>query len=467
MTSASASEPATKKSFFKRPTWASSAPPAQSGDFFRHSDIVYDSILKEKERRREKHAQKKQAKVGVEAVEEVKENKRRKISTNDEDEEEDGRSGSETASTGSWGDDLRKAEAPMNGSKCPARRGRVQATRASPSNVEVSLNDTTPVASGVIGLDSDDDKNQPQPVVLERRVQARTSDDEVSEEEDEYVLELKQRAREKARLKKLRVDPVGNQAQVPRARDPDNRPPQSSADRPLFAQSHAKPPSPPPRGEENETIVQILITTEIPNAKSLIVNRKVSQPMQQVRQVWCSRQNFNEDMTAKVIFTWRGKRLYDTTTSMRLLTVLKEERARQMGGLVDDEDEDPSNGRIEIEAITKDMYEQNVLQKNREEVDGDGNGDAHLQDRQSHERSITPTKQEFTIVMNAQGLEALRFKVRPHTSIAKIMAAFKKMRKVDPEKTCWLVHDGDRLEPGLTVSETEIEDGDAVEVHVR
>jgi Ubiquitin-2 like Rad60 SUMO-like len=466
MTSASASEPATKKSFFKRPTWASSAPPAQSGDFFRHSDMVYDSILKEKERRREKHAQKKQVKAGIEAVEESRKNKRRKIFINDEDEEGDGPSGCETASTGSRGEDMTKAEAPMNGSKCPARRGCVQATQASPSNVETYLNDTTPIVSGIIELHSGDDKNQPQLVVPERRVQDRTSDDEVSEEEDEYVLKLKQRAREKARLRKLGVDAVGKQQQVPRARDSEQRPPQYPRDGPLLTQSRATPPPPlPPK--EDETIVQILVTTKIPDARSLIVNRKVSQPMQQVRQVWCSRQNFNEDMTAKVIFTWRGKRLYDTTTSMRLLTVLKEERARQMGGLADDEDEDPSNGRIEIEAITKDMYEQNALEKSREEADGNGNRDGNFKDRRSHERSITPTKQEFTIVLNAQGLEALRFKVRPHTPIAKIMAAFKKMRKVDPEKTCWLVHDGDRLEPELTVSETEIEDGDAVEVHVR
>jgi hypothetical protein len=466
MTSASASEPATKKSFFKRPTWASSAPPAQSGDFFRHSDIVYDSILKEKERRREKHAQKKQVRAGIEAVEENRQNKRRKIFINDEDEDEDGPSGCETASTGSRWEDMTQAEVPMNGSKCPARRGRVRATRASPSNLETYLNDTNPIASGIIELHSDDDKNQPQPAVPERRVQARTSEDEISEEEDEYVLKLKQRAREKARLRKLGVHAVGKQQKVPQAQDSEQRPPQYPRDGPLLAQSRAAPPPPPPP-KEDETIVQILVTTKIPDARSLIVNRKVSQPMQQVRQVWCSRQNFNEDMTAKVIFTWRGKRLYDTTTSMRLLTVLKEERARQMGGLADDEDEDPSNGRIEIEAITKDMYEQKALEKNREEADGNGNRDGNVEDRRSHERSITPTKQEFTIVMNAQGLEALRFKVRPHTPIAKIMAAFKKMRKVDPEKTCWLVHDGDRLEPELTVSETEIEDGDAVEVHVR
>lgn len=215
--------------------------------------------------------------------------------------------------------------------------------------------------------------------------------------------------------------------------------------------------------------MQILVTTEIPNTNKLLVNRRVSQPMQQVRQVWCSRQNFSEEMTASVIFTWRGKRLYDTTTSMHLLNVLKKERARKMGNLIEDDEDDPSNGMIQIEAITKDMYDQKMLRRGSEGVEAHTNDtrDTGVRDGQSPERSPAPQKAAYTIVMNAQGLEAMHLRVRPNTSIERMMAAFKKMREVDPEKTCWLVFDGERLEPESTVEDTEIEDGDAVEVHIR
>ncbi len=459
---ASVPTPSVKKSFFKKPNWATSAPPAESRDFFRHSDTVYDSILRDKEKRREKHAQKKQAQVGLNDMDSDRENKRRRISTDKENQEKGSRSSSVTASTGKGEQDTATTEHLQTSAKSPARRGPVRAGRESPTHGEFSLISTTLLQSNVIELDSDKENKQHQPILSERKVQTRLSDEEASEEDDEYVLELKQKAREKARLKKLGIEPACRQESALQASEAQQQQHSPSGDQPTFIQQRAGPTPPP---QKDETIVQILIDTKIPNAKPLIVNRKVSQPMQQVRAVWCARQNFTEDITAQVIFTWRGKRLYDTTTSTHLLDVLKRERARQLGGLACDDDEDPSNGRIEVVAMMRDMYEK---RQNKDDTEADSNDitDPGLQDRQSPARSATP-EPKYTIVMNAQGLEPLQLKVRPSTLIAKMMAGFKKVRQVDPAKTCWLIHDGDRLEPESLVRDTEIEDGDAVEVHVR
>lgn len=464
--SASPPLPTTKKSFFKKPRWATSAPATESGDFFRHSDTVYDSILREKEERREKHAQKKKAKAGGEDMEDRRDIKWRRISTDEEVQEEDGQNGSETASTGSREGAPTELGRRHNGLKSPAGHQPAPARRATCSNADPPSRVANPVSSNVIELGSDDDRSQPQPVVLERVVQNPVPDEEVSEEEDEYVLQLKQKAREKARLRKLGIDRVADKGQSSSVSKPQPQPPSSPQARSTFNQPQTVS-CPPPKNDE--TIVQILITTKIPNAKALLVNRKVSQPMQQVREVWCSRQNFSEDVTAKIIFTWRGKRLYDTTTSTHLVNVLKKERARMMVGLDVDDEEDPSNGRIEVEAMTKDTYEEEMLRKSRRESEADANDifNPEIQDRQLRESSTTAKEQAYQVVMNAQGLEALHLKVRPNTPVAKMMAAFKKMRQVDPEKTCWLVHDGNRLEPESIVGDTEIEDGDAVEVHVR
>jgi Ubiquitin-2 like Rad60 SUMO-like len=457
----------TKKSFFKRPTWATNAPPTESGDFFRHSDIVYDSILREKEKRREKNASKKQAKIGSEAVEEEREIKRRKISTDEEGLEEDTRSGSDGASIGSCKEETREPEIQVSVSRSPTRQQCTSPGRTGPLDAKLAFSSSTTKEPQPVkinsGNDDDDDDDRCQPDMIDRKVPVRVSDDEVSEEEDEYVLALKQKAREKVRLNKPGIDAASWGRQVLPIPEAQQRPSPSFGARSTFGELRglSTPPSKP-----EQTIVQILITTNIPNAKPLMVNRKVSQPMQQVRAVWCARQNFDEAMSAKVIFTWRGKKLYDTTTSTHLLDVLKKEHARLTGGLADDDEEDPSNGRIEVEAITKDMYEQRM---NRTDTDSDLNGivEPDLQDQESVEESTTLKEPEYRVVMNAQGLEALHLKVRPSTPIAKMMAAFKKMQKVDLDKTCWLVHDGDRLEPGTTVGDTEIEDGDAVEVHVR
>jgi Ubiquitin-2 like Rad60 SUMO-like len=460
MTMRPASPPKEKKSFFKKPTWATSALPSQSGDFFRHSDAVYESILREKERRREKHAQKKQASVEVDAVQEGLGNKRRRISIEEEDHEEEGTSDSEITSTGSRRVNTTENERPENRSISPARLGPSQVGRESLPIAESSLNATVPISSNVIELESDNDKPEPQPKAA-AKVQTQVSDEENSEEEDEYVLELKQKARAKARLRELSTDPHHTQGSAwPAAEVPLS----SFTEKP--STSTGRNAAPIPRPDHEDTIVSILINTKIPNAKQLIVNRKVSQPMQQVRQVWCSRQNFDGEMTAKVIFTWRGRRLYDTTTSTHLLNVLKKERARQIGGLDNEDEEDPSHGRIEVEAMTQDMYEQRQ-RRDDAETDTTRTTDPGTQDGPSHDRPATPPEPVYKIVMNAQGLEALTLKVRPSTPIAKLMAGFKKVRNVDVDKTCWLVFDGERLDPDTLVRDTEIEDGDAVEVHVR
>jgi Ubiquitin-2 like Rad60 SUMO-like len=464
MTSTPASAPPAKKSFFKKPTWATQAPPAESGDFFRHSDTVYDNILREKEKRKEKHAKKKQAKINDEAVEESREKKRRRISMDDED-DEDGQSASEMGTIGSQGEEVTETEADALEKEPQAKRPAAQPLRPSPSKSASHSKSIVSPPSQVIELGSDDETSQSHLSVTEG-IPQRRSDDEFSEEEDEYLLKLKQQAREKARLKKRGIAFTDDKAAALLTAESSQRQPISSEIPFTSAQQHSTPTLPP---KKDETIVQILIMTKIPNANPLLVNRKVSQPLQQVREVWCSRQNFDQDMTARIIFTWRGKKLYDTTTSTHLLDVLKKERARQMGGLADDNEEDPSEGRINVEAITRDMYEQQQSRRNREEtsVEPKDLTDQDIQDGQSIERSSTPKEPKFKVVLNAQGLDAVQLKVRPSTVISKLMDAFKNRRNLDPGKTCWLVFDGDRLEPDSTVADTEIEDGDAVEVHVR
>jgi Ubiquitin-2 like Rad60 SUMO-like len=466
MASSSTSAIPPKKSFFKRPAWGTSAPPADAGDFFRHSDKVYDRILEEKERRKQRHAQRKEAKAKAEVVEDGREKKRRRISIEDED-DEDGQTESDAGSHGSSRSNPVNGRSSTNGVTFPPKSQTARAPPSSPSKTKSQAQPTPASSTNIIELDSDNDGPEVPPNAGQEQSQKRVSDEELSEEEDdEYVQKLKREAREKAQLAQLGVDRGFNRREnLPPRNTPQPRP---SHDRDRSTPDATRA-APTPSPKKEETIVQILISTRIPNSKPLLVNRKVSQPLQQVRQVWCSRQNFDEETAAKVMFTWRGNRLYDTTTSIHLLETLKSEHSRKMGALEEDDNEDPSYGRIEVEAITKDMYEQRLLQKHRDEADAgaDDPSNSFAQDRQSVESSSTPKEKEYQIVMNSPGMEAMHLKVRPSTLIAKMMAAYKKLRNVDPGKTCWLVFDGDRLEPESTIGDTEIEDGDAIEVHVR
>jgi hypothetical protein len=68
------------------------------------------------------------------------------------------------------------------------------------------------------------------------------------------------------------------------------------------------PPKPDP-------IVRILITSDIPGTNPLLVSRKLSQNLKDVRLAWVTRQQFPEGITPDVVFlTYRNRRLWDLTT---------------------------------------------------------------------------------------------------------------------------------------------------------
>jgi hypothetical protein len=70
-------------------------------------------------------------------------------------------------------------------------------------------------------------------------------------------------------------------------------------------------------------------------------------------------------------------------------------------------------------------------------------------------------------MLNSPGLESVLLKVRPTTLVSKVMAGFKKIRDIEQGKTCWLIFDGERLDPETRIADTEIEDGDVVDVQIR
>jgi hypothetical protein len=78
-----------------------------------------------------------------------------------------------------------------------------------------------------------------------------------------------------------------------------------------------------------------------------------------------------------------------------------------------------------------------------------------------------PRQDGIVIQLVCQSMTPMILRVRPNTDIAKIMAGFKKTKEVDAEKTCWLVFDGERLNPDSTVEDVGLEHEDTVEVHLR
>jgi hypothetical protein len=68
----------------------------------------------------------------------------------------------------------------------------------------------------------------------------------------------------------------------------------------------------------SDPAAKLLITSPIPNTKPLVVFRKLSQRLQEIRQVWCDRQEFSKDFAAGVFLIYRMRRVFDVTTCRSL-----------------------------------------------------------------------------------------------------------------------------------------------------
>ena len=459
-----------KRSLFNKPSWAAtgaSGDKLTQGEIFRNRD--YEGILEAERKRKEAEAAK--AKERAEKEGARQETKRRRLSDENQDKDSDG---ARAVSRGSDDD------------------GDCQVTRSTPvEKIQTNTNmEETPEPfvrqtrsntskATIISLSSDDESNDMHGPSMPKEAAKMTPKkpkpksqylDPPSDEEDEddYTRELKRKAREKARLLKLGIE-VGKPSLPSRPTARDHKSPSLP---PASLSPHKKIPSSTPEPPtSDDPLVQIAITTTIPNTKPLIVNRRASQSLKLVKEVWCQRQGFDEAKTAKVFLTWRGTKLFNASTTKSILDRLKAERPLEVFTV---EDGQEGKGGIELEAMTEEIFQEYHRCKERKAlaavstnqgVEADTNDSASPSDSQAG--LSKPRQDGIVIQLVCQAMTPMILRVRPNTEIAKIMAGFKKTKEVDAGKTCWLVFDGERLDPNSTVEDVGLEHEDTVEVHLR
>lgn len=481
-----------KKSLFSKPAWASTSTvdPVPKDNIFGRNE-VYQDILEADRKKKERKEAKAKARAQADAdfqtkLNEGRESKRRRISGH-----------SDTDDSESEVENVKDTEEPNESARPRIREG--VATRSTPhkaistfdslsgSASKSSPRNSVQLTTSVITLDSKDEHLDQQDVgkriqregtedsdlygsgtlpakdkTTKSVTQAQVIDSE-SEEDDLYVRELKKKAREKAKAmadggdvskpiaNAVPVQPNQSEKVVSRTASPD------------FEDIASPSPSKP--GTDNDPEVSILIRSEIPGSKPIIVNRRASQPLQFVKDFWCKSFGFDSDFSSTVFFTWRGMKLFKATTMRAVLQQLKRDSKS---------DTDPSNGKIEIEAVTQEILDERRKRKERNLDNGNAEeGEMEVAGTQSAaptgEGDDTGPKHKSGVVirLTCQGQEPLSLRVRPHTSIGKIMKAFQKTKNIDPDKQCYLVFDGDRLEPNATAEELGFEDDDTLEVYLR
>ncbi|KAI9724429.1 MAG: hypothetical protein M1812_000497 [Candelaria pacifica] len=456
------SKPPVKRSIFNKPSWSKPQPMASTVDMFSRSNDTYtDIVAEEKRKRQERLARKEQQRILRPAPDEIRESKRRRVTEECGDDGHASKEGDDALGNG--------AQKIHNAVRGSGERGRstglpTQESKLSPASLSKRYEaaaisrESTPKPAPVAVIDLEDEDTEDEDMEDDEPHGHITMNDPSSHAppieddsvaSDEEFPELARKARERARLKSNESphDPITTL-----------EPPSTTDKQPSIPrQIPQRIPTPPP-----DPIVKILITSDIPDTKPLIVHRRLSQRLKDVKVMWCKKQGFTEDMCDTIHLTWQGHKLFNVTTCKTLGMGVDENGSLVLKGEKDTLGDD--DGRIHMEAMTDEMIKQAQIAKESLQSIHDPAENAEVEE----EPVAEPKPAEgIKIVLVSRGYEDFKLIVKPSTPISRIVGVFRHQYQVTTDKEVFLIFDGDRLDVDLSVGDTDLSDLDNVEVHVK
>jgi hypothetical protein len=209
-----------------------------------------------------------------------------------------------------------------------------------------------------------------------------------------------------------------------------------------------------PSNPLDDPVVQILISSEIANTKPLLVHRKMSQGLREVRLAWCNRQNFDPEIQSSIYLTWKGRRVFDVTTCRSLgIHAGRNHLSSSM-----DEDFIPGYPelRIHMEAIVD-----RPLPVDRPSPSPDHGKIPSASQTPENDKDV-PMK----LVLRSPGLDDFKIKARAKTPISRLISAFRNKQNISMDQTISLRFDGDKLKPDDCLGDYDIDDLDLVDVQI-
>lgn len=170
-----------------------------------------------------------------------------------------------------------------------------------------------------------------------------------NDDASEEFPELARLAREKARKARLtREQRVGSMNLSPRgSQKTPGVPLKTEMPSKAGPSAVSKAPLPVP-----EPVLQILITSTIPNTNPLVVKRRLNQRLKDVRLAWIQKQGLN-DRADEIFLMWKGKKLFDVTTCKSLgIGVDADGNVVTNGDILEQLEE-----HLQIEAVTQELFQ--------------------------------------------------------------------------------------------------------------
>ena len=391
-----------KRPLFNKPAWSRPQNLASPTDFFHRGNSAYVDPVAELEQKRKAKAARKEAEKARQQAEAQPAEKRRRISCEDDDDlygasdqDEKGHrpspSASETKSATSNKGTITEMKSQLKHEASPkslAKRYDEKLTTAVKSDAKPK-----PPSVDIIDLDDSDEAEEEDLKVTQTTKPPPPEDDDFPASDEEYA-ELARKAREKARRKRLEDDIM-----------PSNQKQSFSVEPEITSQTSFSEHASTPRSALDPE-VEILITSRLENAVPLIIRRRVSQRLKDVRITWCNKNNITPDMTESIFLTWRGKRLFDVTSCKSLGIAVDEDgrvRARGQDDVLADEDR-----KIHMEAMTESIYDEYQKAKRRAT-------EAKEEEEEQEQAPVQqkPSEDQVRIILKAKGFADFKLIAKP------------------------------------------------------
>jgi hypothetical protein len=199
-----------------------------------------------------------------------------------------------------------------------------------------------------------------------------------------------------------------------------------------------------------------------------MVKVRVDTTIGKPRLAWCGKEKFPDQMTRNVFFTWKGTRLYDSTSIQRLGIQVDVNGNVSVEGDSNIYD-DINLPKIHVEAWTEEIYKQRKKDDAAAAIAKKLAAEAALVTKQrtpTPQPEPGPEEKRFRLILKAKGYPDFKLTVKENTTIAHIASAYKSRLKIDKSQPVTLMFDGDRLMPLDTVADYDMEDEDACMIEV-
>lgn len=224
--------------------------------------------------------------------------------------------------------------------------------------------------------------------------------------------------------------------------------------------------------DEDDPVVQILISSHMKGIHPLMFRRKLSQKLTVVYQTWIERQVAKHSLVSRPVlesmfFTWKGNKVYSHTT-LQTLGIRPERDGSLYPGWKTDQEGFLGRDKVYFEAWTQELYDEYLEEKEKKRLQEIGELEEESEERQESEQpQDSQEDQKIRVHFKAKDRPPTKATVRSSTTAAQLVKVYRRLADIPEDKTIELHWDGEVLDPETTVEEAEIEDMDSIDVHIK